>query len=423
MHTNRATANDPTSAVPIAQSMMGGGVAVREDDVAALVDTVLRERLTVVPMFQPIVELAGRTVVGAEALARGPAGSSIERPEDLLRAARRAGRLREMDMLCGERALEVATQAGYSLPLIFMNAEPEALDQPLSDRMIELLRDKVSFRIVLEYTERALGTNPAGLIALAADLHVKGDCLALDDVGADPMSLALLPLLEPEVIKLDMHLLRDPYGKGTVEVCSVVTAIAERTGAVVLAEGIETETDLRHARALGATWGQGWLFGRPVPAGDLPRPVGPVLTMLRPARPGLHAPKGTPFELATAGAPSRVAGPELVDALLAQLLRDADCYGDHAVVLAASSDPAAASQWVPEMERLARRVAYAAVVGPGPTDAPSTGHAEFAVIGPHFAGALCAQRRATSIEFVLTHDRRTVESIGRAMLCQAPIRA
>jgi hypothetical protein len=72
----------------------------------------------------------------------------------------------------------------------------------------------------------------------------KPPTLALDDVGAGPVSMAFLPLLEPEVVKLDMHLLRSPYVPYTVETASIASAYAERTGAVVLAEGVETEADL-----------------------------------------------------------------------------------------------------------------------------------------------------------------------------------
>ena len=85
------------------------------------------------------------------------------------------------------------------------------------------------------------------------------------------MSLAFLPLLRPDVVKLDLRLVQERPGPAIAEIMNAVNAHAERTGAVVLAEGIETEEHLVMARALGATLGQGWLFGRPGP-GAAPGP-------------------------------------------------------------------------------------------------------------------------------------------------------
>ncbi|MGX6601012.1 EAL domain-containing protein [Micromonosporaceae bacterium Da 78-11] len=231
-------------------------------------DTILRGRL-IDPLFQPIVDLADRAVIGVESLARGPAGSALEFPDQLFAAARAAGRLGELDMLCAERTLESAIAAAVVPPLVFGNSEPSVLDQPLSPRLLELLLGGLPFPMVLEFTERALATVPAAMLRIADQTRALGNCLALDDVGAEPMSLAFLPLIEPEVIKLDMHLLRHPHAPSTVEVCSIVRVVARRTGAVVIAEGIETEADLHTARSLGATWGQGWLFGRPAPLAAL----------------------------------------------------------------------------------------------------------------------------------------------------------
>ena len=65
------------------------------------------------------------------------------------------------------------------------------------------------------------------------------------------------------MIKLDLQLMQDSPSCEIAEVVHAVNAEAERTGALILAEGIETEEHLRRALALGASYGQGWLFGRP----------------------------------------------------------------------------------------------------------------------------------------------------------------
>lgn len=177
---------------------------------------ILRERL-VTPVLQPIVDLATGAVVGVEALARGPAGTALERPDQLFAAAARAGLLNPLDLLCAERALEAALEMPAKPPLIFLNAEPAALTQPPSRRLLELLLGGLPFRVVTEFTERALSTVPAALLSITGQSHELGNAIALDDVGADPMSLAFLPFVDPDVIKLDMHLLRNPSAAVTAE--------------------------------------------------------------------------------------------------------------------------------------------------------------------------------------------------------------
>ena len=76
-----------------------------------------------------------------------------------------------------------------------------------------------------------------------------------------------MPLLRPDVIKLDLRLVQAQPTPEIAAIAGAVGAQAERTGATVLGEGIETEEQAQYARALGATLGQGYLFGRPGPLG------------------------------------------------------------------------------------------------------------------------------------------------------------
>lgn len=268
----------------------------------ASITDVLTHRL-VQPVFQPIVELATGAVVGLEALARGPAGSPLEFPDRLFAAATEAGRLGDLDLLCCERALEEAISVGTPPPLLFVNAEPGVMDQPLSPRLSELVVGGLPFRMVLEFTERALPAVPGSLLRIAAKVQEWGNSVAFDDVGVDPMSLVFLPIVEPEVIKLDMSLVRNPDSAHTRSVSALVGSEAERTGAMIIAEGIETENDRRAARQLGARWGQGWLFGRPAPIDQAAHAYGS--RALRPPRPGFHVPAGTPFEIVAAHSATR----------------------------------------------------------------------------------------------------------------------
>src|SRR5690348_15006109 len=157
--------------------MHAGHAPTQASSARAAIDAVLADRL-VQPLFQPIVDLSTRTVVGVEALARGPAGTDLQFPDRLFAAASAAGRLGELDMLCAERALECAVAAPVHPPLVFVNAEPAALDQPLSPRLIKLIVNGLPFREILEFTERALSALPGSLLRIAAQAQHWGNSLA-----------------------------------------------------------------------------------------------------------------------------------------------------------------------------------------------------------------------------------------------------
>ena len=280
-------------------------------------------------VYQPIVDLASGTPVGFEALARGPAGSPLERPDALFGAARNAGRLAELDAACRRSALRGARDAGLRAPwTLFVNTEPattrvDTLATPASGR---------EARVVVEFTERALTRDPAELLLVVDRLRELGHGIAVDDVGVDPASLALLPLLRPNVVKLDMALVQ---GRPTPSVASVVAAVeaeAERSGALVLAEGIETPEQLSTARALGATLGQGWLFGRP---GELPAdlPLAPSAVLPLPSA-ATGAGAVSPFALASARREVRTAEKPLLIEISKHLERQAAASGESAVVVA-----------------------------------------------------------------------------------------
>ena len=130
-----------------------------------------------------------------------------------------------------------------------------------------------------QHTQRPGKLTKSGLQPERVSQQIVGPCLpsrpvtpqSLDDVGIDERSLALMPFLAPDVIKLDMSLIQERRPTpASARVLNSVAAEAERTGAVLLAEGIDTEAHLARARAVGATLGQGWYFGRP---GALPAPL------------------------------------------------------------------------------------------------------------------------------------------------------
>jgi EAL domain-containing protein (putative c-di-GMP-specific phosphodiesterase class I) len=387
------------------------------------------------PVFQPIVELPGGRVVGYEALARGPRGSALQSPADLFSAARAEGRLDDLDEACQAAALRVALDAGLRAPLtLFVNVEPQAAGG-VSARLRTLYATACAqMRVVVEVTERALTTQPAELLSRVAELRSLGCAIALDDVGADERSLAMMAFLEPDVIKLDLALVqRHP----DAEVASVVTAVnaeAERTGAAVLVEGIETAALADAGVAMGASLGQGWHFGRPGPLGATALRTATV----RPAHRARGMTVATPFALVEHVGRSRTSTKPLLYAISKHLENQARVVGSTAVVLAAFQH---ADYMTPATRRryghLARSAAYCAALGvdlpaaPAPgvhgtalrPDDPIVREWDVAVVSPHFAAALVARDEGDTgpdaerrFRYVVTYDRTLAIAAARAMM-------
>ncbi len=257
-----------------------------------MLDEIVRTR-AIRMIYQPIVELDSGAIVGWEALARGPVGSLLEFPDRLFGSAMRLGRIAELDHCCRAAAAEGAIRGGLGhAQELFVNVEPEVAGAPIP-KFLERERAiaQAQLRVTVEITERALTAAPAELIALVDTYRQRGWGIALDDVGEDPRSIALMPLLHPDVIKLDMAFVQQLMTRERARVVHAVAAEAERTGAIVLAEGIETQAQVALAKSMGAVLGQGWHFGRP---GEI-RPAPAVPAMGRPTI-DLNPVRDTPFE-------------------------------------------------------------------------------------------------------------------------------
>jgi len=275
-------------------------------------------------LFQPIVDLRTHDEVGFEALTRGPRRSRYERPDLLFAAARATRRLAELDWACRCRAFRTAADAELRPPSrVFVNVEPQTIGTACPDH---LLSDWVSahrrLRVVVEVTERDLCDAPGELLRVAATLHELGWEVALDDVGANDAGVALLPVLRPDVVKLDMALLAPRLSSGQLAALRAVEAYVGASGAAVVAEGIESQAHLDRALALGADWGQGWLLGRPAPLRPATHPRAGGKPARVAARPGVDARvRSDPYRLLAAAQDRRAQPGRAItqDALLAEV--------------------------------------------------------------------------------------------------------
>ena len=299
--------------------------------------------------------------------------------------------------------------------------------------------------VVVELTERALTARPREVLAAVRWLRERNCRIALDDVGVDPRSLGLMPFVAPDIIKLDRKVTQGMLPEeSTARVINAVRAESERSGAVILAEGIETEAHRRRAEAMGAKLGQGWLFGRPAPLEISPRAsaIGAPRPRLRRSRsldvcPTKHLER-TPFEeIAKPDAVLR-GDKRLLLSLSRQLEAEASTVWGETVVLTTFQD---ARFFTPRMRRryegIAERASLVGALGVGLDERPGVGvrgaglapddrlggEWDVVVIGPHFAAAFVARDLGDDgpdderrFEYFMTYDRELVARAARPLL-------
>jgi PAS domain S-box-containing protein len=213
------------------------------------------------PHFQSIVELESRSVVGYEALTRFADGTP---PDRRFADADRVGLGEQLDLAC----LTAAVEAAEALPpgrWLSVNVS-HALLSKVADA--GLLREPTR-QIVLEVTER-LEIRDYEIVRRDLARFQDRISLAVDDAGAGFASLRHIIELHPRYVKIDLRLIRgvdaDPARQAMI---AGMVYFSRQTDCVLIAEGIETEAERRTLRQLGVTFGQGFLFGQPVPADQL----------------------------------------------------------------------------------------------------------------------------------------------------------
>jgi len=210
--------------------------------------------------FQPIVDLAGATVAGYEALARFPGSAG---PDVWFGAAAEAGIAAELESLAIHKALAVVDQLPPDT-FLTVNVSPHILG---SAPVQEALATRPALhRVVVELTEHTPVHDLAALRRQCDELRRRGALIALDDAGSGYSGLQQLAALRPQVVKLDRALVSDADTDPVrVALAEMLGEFAGRIDAWLLAEGIETAAELAAFAQLGVPLAQGWLLGRPSP--------------------------------------------------------------------------------------------------------------------------------------------------------------
>ncbi|HEU5111128.1 MAG TPA: EAL domain-containing protein [Micromonosporaceae bacterium] len=387
--------------------------------------------------FQPIVRLDSGGAVAYEAYARGPADSPLSSPLAMVRAAEEAGLMVQFDQTAHAAAYQAALDARLNPSLsLFVNADPAALGAELSTDFVAVVALALTkLRILIEISEHHLAANPSGTLAGIARARACGWGISWDHLGATSDSLALMPFVQPDVVKIDVSLVHDRFHPDAARVVNAVTAYAERTGASIMATGIETKKHLATARGMGAELGQGYLFGRPgpLPANTTP-PAKAVPLVARYEEPD---PIATPFEIFAAQRQPASASVTMLEGLGHHLEQRCSIDPEPAVMLVSLPEAALVSGGpVARLQMIARNAAFvAALLGEVqdhpisrvrtavmPDGDPLRDEWNLAVVGPHFAALLTARRNArsqddnTAVSYGLTYDRPLVLAAARALL-------
>ncbi|WP_245870098.1 EAL domain-containing protein [Teichococcus rhizosphaerae] len=218
--------------------------------------------------FQPILSLdgAGSAIFAYEALVRGaqgePAGSVFSQIGPHNRYA--------FDQRCRVRAIEQAATLGLggTGALLSINFMPNAVYEPRAcihasleaARRVGLPRE----RLLFEFTEGEAMEDPAHLLNILSTYRAIGFRTAIDDFGSGHSGLNLLAMFQPDIVKLDMGLLRGvDRDAARRTILRHLIAMCRDLSILVVAEGVETEGEYLTLRDLGVTLFQGYLFARP----------------------------------------------------------------------------------------------------------------------------------------------------------------
>lgn len=222
-------------------------------------------------VYQPIVRVSDGSLFAYEALCR-PTDAGFAHVGELIGTAVRAGRIRELGRALRERVVEPLHKlpSGCSL---FINIHPQDLGE---ENGLETETSLLPWakRVVLEVTEtEAIRDYPRARARIQA-LRDVGYRVALDDLGSGYSSLNLLAQLEPDIVKLDMELVRGiERGGRTARLVQHLIEFCRGEGFVTIAEGIETEGEFRAVAELKVDFVQGYLLGRPEPPFSSVRPL------------------------------------------------------------------------------------------------------------------------------------------------------
>jgi len=242
------------------------------DDASALRRAI--ENSEIVPFFQPLVELRTGRLRGFEVLARWQhPHRGLVLPDDFIPLAEKTG----LNGLLTAHLLRTVFAAAKDIPqhlTLSVNVSLTQLTDRSLPRHICLAAEEANFslnRLILEITESALVANTEYVYFIANELKQQGSRLALDDFGTGYSSLRHLQALPFDELKIDASFVRSmTHAKESRKIAAAIIGLGNSLDLITVAEGVETQAHADMLLWLGCELGQGWLYGRPAPAQELP---------------------------------------------------------------------------------------------------------------------------------------------------------
>jgi EAL domain-containing protein (putative c-di-GMP-specific phosphodiesterase class I) len=212
-------------------------------------------------VYQPIYHCDSGRTIGFETLARF-SGLPIRAPNVWFEEAEQVGLVEALELTVIEQALKGLEELPDEV-YVSLNVSPSTV---LNGAIIDALKYVPLERIVLEITEHVSISDYMQLARVLEPLRKQGLRLAVDDAGAGYASFRHILRLEPDIIKLDISLTRDIDTDRTRRaLAAALIRFAQETGSTIIAEGVETRSELNVLRNLGINMAQGYLISRPLP--------------------------------------------------------------------------------------------------------------------------------------------------------------
>ena len=230
-----------------------------------LIDIIDSRKLSTV--FQPVIDISERRLVGYEALSRGPRLSPLENPVALFDAAAQYGLLWDLEYVTRLLAIEKAAGLGLDGKL-FLNVDPRVIhDNRFNEGCtFEMLR-RNGFKpsqVIFEITERTAIEDYWSFRRVLGHYTRQGYGIAIDDVGAGHSGMRTIAETNPKYIKLDMSLVRDVHTDRLKQaICRSMVELCRTTGMQLVAEGVESLDEFMALKQMDIYLMQGYLFGKP----------------------------------------------------------------------------------------------------------------------------------------------------------------
>jgi EAL domain-containing protein (putative c-di-GMP-specific phosphodiesterase class I)/GGDEF domain-containing protein len=240
--------------------------SIRRPQMNDALHTLLRTR-SLNCLFQPIVDARDRSVLGYEALIRGPEGSLLHAPAALFASAESVGRVPELDRLCFE--LAAARKVALELPgRLFVNLTAQGLlslgEHP--ERVAKTLETTglKARQLVFELTEQAILDDYEAIRRALAQIGPLGASFAIDDLGTGYSGLRAWSELHPEFVKIDRYFISNVDSDSLkMEFVHAIIDLARAARSTVIAEGVETAAEARELVDAGVQLLQGFYIAQP----------------------------------------------------------------------------------------------------------------------------------------------------------------